>query len=64
VLTTDDVEQIRLDLNNLRQELSRDDYDGLRQAVQRLELSSHKIADAMYAEASEAAVSDGLGGGE
>ena len=64
VLTTEDVEQIRLDLNNLRQELSREDYDGLRQAVQRLELSSHKIADAMYAEASEAMMGEGFGGGE
>jgi len=64
VLGSEDVEQIRLDLNNLRQELGRDDYDGLRQAVQRLELSSHKIADAMYAEASEAMAAEGMGGGE
>jgi molecular chaperone DnaK len=64
VLTLDDVEQIRMDLNNLRQELPREEYEGLRQAVQRLELSSHKIADAMYAEASAAILTEGTGGGE
>jgi molecular chaperone DnaK len=62
VLDPVDVDQIRLDLNNLRQEMDREDYDTLRMAVQGLELSSHKIADAMYAEASAAIATDSLGG--
>ncbi|MBM64840.1 MAG: molecular chaperone DnaK [Myxococcales bacterium] len=63
VLGPADIDQIRVDLSNLSQELEREDYDALRGAVQRLELSSHKIADAMYAEASEAATDTGFGGG-
>ena len=63
VLGPADIDQIRVDLSNLSQELEREDYDALRAAVQRLELSSHKIADAMYAEASEAVTDTGFGGG-
>jgi len=64
VLGPADIDQIRVDLSNLSQELEREDYDALRGAVQRLELSSHKIADAMYAEASEAVTDTGFGGTE
>jgi molecular chaperone DnaK len=62
VLDPVDVDQIRLDLNALRQEMDREDYDSLRMAVQGLELSSHKIADAMYAEASATIASENFGG--
>ena len=53
VLTPQDVEDIKADLENLKRQLEINDYDAIKEALTRLEGSSHRIAEAMYAEAAK-----------
>ena len=52
-LTDDDISEIREDLDTLKRVYETDDSDKLQAALSRLEASAHRIADAMYKEASE-----------
>ncbi|MBI2373326.1 MAG: molecular chaperone DnaK [Deltaproteobacteria bacterium] len=51
-LTEDDIAEINEDLETLKRAYDSDDVDRIKAAIQRLEGSSHKIAEAMYREAS------------
>ena len=53
VLTPQDVTDIKNDLEFCKKQLEVNDYEGLKTAIQRLEGSSHRIAEAMYAEAAD-----------
>ena len=53
MLTEDDVADIREDLEALKRVYETSDLEKLRAAIQRLEGSSHRIAEAMYQEALE-----------
>ncbi|MEW5855559.1 MAG: molecular chaperone DnaK [Myxococcota bacterium] len=53
VLGPDDVAEIKSDMENLRQALEGGDGEVIKNAIMRLEGSSHRIAEAMYAEAAE-----------
>jgi len=59
VLTDDDVKEIKEDLQNLKTILESENPDQIKAAIVRLEQSSHKIAEAMYAEAASALEDDG-----
>ena len=52
-LTDEDIDEIREDLDTLKRVYETDDGDKLQAALSRLEASAHRIADAMYKEASE-----------
>ena len=52
-LTDEDIDEIREDLDTLKRVYETDDSDKLQAALSRLEASAHRIADAMYKEASE-----------
>ena len=54
VLDEDDKGDIETYLVTLRGMLASDDVEALREAIQDLESVSHKMAEAMYAEAAEA----------
>jgi molecular chaperone DnaK len=53
VLGPSDIEEIKTDLEHCKKQLELGDFDALKAAIQRLEGSSHRIAEAMYAEAAE-----------
>ena len=53
MLTEEDVEEIQEDLESLKEVYESQDLERLKAAVQRLEDSSHRIAEAMYQEALE-----------
>ncbi len=56
MLTPQDVEEIKQDLQACKlvvEDAKIEDFDKVREAVSRLETSAHRIADAMYREASE-----------
>ena len=53
MLTEDDVADIREDLEALKRVYEDNDLEKIRAAIQRLEGSSHRIAEAMYKEALE-----------
>ncbi|MBN2362203.1 MAG: molecular chaperone DnaK [Deltaproteobacteria bacterium] len=59
VLTAEDVKEIKEDLQHLKAILDADNQDQIKAAITRLEQSSHKIAEAMYAEAAAALEDDG-----
>ena len=50
LLTPKDVRDIKADLENLKQVMKQDDPAKLKDAVQRLESSAYRIADAIYAD--------------
>jgi molecular chaperone DnaK len=53
VLGPEDVAEIKADLEHCKQQLEVGDMESIKQAIMRLEGSSHRIAEAMYAEATE-----------
>ncbi|MCK6549433.1 molecular chaperone DnaK [Myxococcota bacterium] len=53
MLTADDIRDIKEDLESLKKVYESNDVDKLKAAIQRLEGSSHRIAEAMYREATE-----------
>ena len=53
MLTPEDVQEIKNDVEFCTQQLETGDMEAIKQAIQRLESSRHRIAEAMYAEASE-----------
>ncbi|MFH1810843.1 MAG: molecular chaperone DnaK [Pseudomonadota bacterium] len=54
VLTEDDITEIREDLEKLKAVVEGPDGEAIKSGILRLEQSSHKIAEAMYAEAASA----------
>ncbi|MBI5495481.1 MAG: Hsp70 family protein, partial [Deltaproteobacteria bacterium] len=53
VLPPADIEEIKADVEACKKQLELGDFEGLKAAIARLEGSSHRIAEAMYAEAAE-----------
>src|SRR5688572_19644130 len=53
MLTADDIRDIKEDLESLKRVYDSQDVDKIKAAIQRLEGSSHRIAEAMYREATE-----------
>jgi molecular chaperone DnaK len=53
MLTEDDIRDIKEDLESLKAVYDSSDVDKIKAAIQRLEGSSHRIAEAMYREATE-----------
>jgi molecular chaperone DnaK len=51
MLTEDDIDDIKEDLEAVRAVYDSNDVDKIKAAIQRLEGSSHRIAEAMYKEA-------------
>lgn len=54
VLSVADVEEIRLQLRELQTLVDGNDIESIRDSIKRLEAVSHRIAEAMYAEAAQA----------